>query len=73
MKGYILTFEQKQKIQGVFFTENIFFNCIKDINETWFLFLSQQDIELLPTEYQYLLQLPQAEYVPPVYESPYLN
>jgi hypothetical protein len=66
MIGYILTIAQKQEIQGVFFTDSIFFNCVQDINETWFLFLSQQDIEILPIEFQYLLQLPTGEYVPPV-------
>ena len=66
MIGYILTPQQKEEIQGVFFTDNIFFNCVQDINETWFLFLSQQDIEILPQEFQYLLSLPTGEYVPPL-------
>ena len=65
MIGYILTVEQKEEIQGVFFTDNIFFNCVQDINGIWFLFLSQQDIEILPQEFQYLLTLPTGEYVPP--------
>ena len=66
MIGYILTVAQKEEIQGVFFTDSIFFNCVQDINETWFLFLSQQDIEILPIDFQYLLQLPTGEYVPPL-------
>jgi hypothetical protein len=66
MIGYILTVEQKEEIQGVFFTDSIFFNCVQDINETWFLFLSLQDIEILPSEFQYLLQLPTGEYIPPL-------
>ena len=66
MIGYILTVEQKQEIQGVFFTDSIFFNCVQDINGTWFLFLSQQDIEILPIEFQYLLTLPTGIYVPPL-------
>lgn len=65
MIGYILTVEQKEEIQGVFFTDNIFFNCVQDINGMWFLFLSPQDIEILPQEFQYLLSLPTGEYVPP--------
>lgn len=69
MIGYTLTIEQKESIQGVFFATDIFFNCVEDINGDWFLFLSQQDKELLPSEYQYLLELPTAEYVPP--PSPY--
>ena len=66
MIGFILTVEQKEEIQGVFFAENIIFNCVQDINETWFLFLSEQDIEILPQEFQYLLQLPTGEYIPPL-------
>lgn len=66
MIGYILTDQQKEEIQGVFFTDSIFFNCVQDINETWFLFLSPQDIEILPSEFQYLLALPTSEYVPPL-------
>ena len=66
MIGYILTPEQKEEIQGVFFTDSIFFNCVQDINGTWFLFLSPQDIEILPLEFQYILQLPTGEYVPPL-------
>ena len=65
MIGYILTVEQKEEIQGVFFTDSIFFNCVQDINGTWFLFLSPQDIEILPIEFQYLLTLSTGEYVPP--------
>lgn len=66
MIGYILTVEQKEEIQDVFFTDSIFFNCVQDINGTWFLFLSAQDIEILPSEFQYLLTLPTGEYVPPL-------
>lgn len=65
MIGYTLTIEQKEAIQGVFFATDIFFNCVEDIDGNWFLFLSDQDKEVLPSEYQYVLQLPTAEYVPP--------
>lgn len=64
MIGYILTIEQKEAIQGVFFSPNIFFNCVQDINDVWFLFLSEQDKAILPQEYLYLLDLPKGEYVP---------
>ena len=66
MKAYILTIEQKQAIQGVFFATDIFFNCVQDINDVWFLFLSEQDKTLIPQEYLYLLDLPQGEYIPKV-------
>ena len=65
MIGYILTIEQKEAIQGVFFATDVFFNCVQDINNVWFLFLSEQDKSILPQEYQYLLDLPMGEYTPP--------
>jgi hypothetical protein len=64
MIGYILTIEEKEVIQGVFFASDIFFNCVQDINDVWFLFLSDQDKVILPQEYLYLLDLPQGEYIP---------
>jgi hypothetical protein len=74
MIGYILTEEQKDAIQGVFYAPYEFFNCVQDINEIWYLFLSGQDKEILPQEYLYLLDLPQGEYIPkpspfPFYET----
>jgi len=71
MIGYILTPEQKEELQGVFFTPDTFFNCVQDRNEIWFLFLSSQDIISLPDEYRYILQLPKGEYVPPPTPDPF--
>tara|TARA_R110001632_G_scaffold41185_1_gene103319 strand:+ start:747 stop:965 length:219 start_codon:yes stop_codon:yes gene_type:complete len=68
MIGYKLTIEQKEAIQGVEFSEATFFNCVQDINGVWFLFLSEQDKNNLPSEYAYLLNLPQEEFIPPVPE-----
>ena len=66
MIGYILTIEQKEAIQGVFFATDIFFNCVQDINDVWFLFLSQQDKDyIVNTSWDWLLTLPEGEYVPP--------
>ena len=39
MEARQLTIEQKENIQGVFFDEVTFFNCIQDINNNWFIFL----------------------------------
>jgi hypothetical protein len=65
MEGYILTIEKKEEIQGVFYAPYEFFNCVQDINDIWFLFLSDQDKEtILNTQWEYLLSLPQGEYVP---------
>jgi hypothetical protein len=66
MIGYILTPEQKDQIQGQYYTSSQFFNCVADINATWYLILSDQDKpEVAVTEYAWVLDLPQAEYIPP--------
>ena len=66
MIGYILTNEQYTQVQGQFYTASQFFNCVADIDGTWFLFLSDQDKpEVAATEYAWVLDLPEAEYIPP--------
>jgi hypothetical protein len=73
MIGYKLTIEQKNAIQGVFYNENTFFNCVQDINNDWFLFLSESDkAELVNTKFEYLLNLTEFEYVPSVIENPFI-
>jgi hypothetical protein len=73
MVGIKLTIEQKNAIQGVFYNENTFFNCVQDINNDWFLFLSESDkAELVNTNFDYLLNLTEFEYVPPVIENPFI-
>jgi len=65
MEGYILTIEQKEEIQGVFYSTYEFFNCVQDINDIWFLFLSEQDKEtIINTQWNWLLDLTQGEYIP---------
>jgi hypothetical protein len=66
MIGYILTNEQAQQVQGVFITPYLFINCVQDINEVWFFFGNEQDKQAFAnTEYMWLFDLPQAEYIPP--------
>ena len=66
MIGYILTPEQYEQVQGQFYTPYEFFNCVQSIDGTWFLFLSQQDKEtILDTEWNWILTLPEGDYVPP--------
>ena len=73
MIGYKLTIEQKNAIQGQFYNDNCFFNCVQDINNDWFLFLSQSDKnEIESTQYAYLLSLSEFEYVPPIIENPFI-
>ena len=73
MNGIKLTIAQKEQLQGVYFAENIFFNCVQDINNDWFLFLSESDkAELVNTNYAYLLLLSEFNYVPPIIENPFV-
>jgi len=66
MIGYILTTEQKDQVQGQYYTEYQFFNCVQDINGVWFLFLSEEDKQtIVNTEWNWILTLPEGEYVPP--------
>ena len=65
IEGRIVTNEQALELQGVFFDSDTFFNFVQDINEVYFLFLSSSDeIDIAPTEYAYLLNIPLSEYVP---------
>jgi len=65
--GRIVTFEQANELQGVFFDIDTFFNFVQDINEFYFLFLSIQDEnDLIQTQYAYLLEIPLSLYVPPI-------
>lgn len=72
MIGYILTIEQKDSIQGVEYAPFEFFNCAQDINDVWFNFMSeQQKKEILNTEWNWILTLPEGEYIaPPVPRPP---
>lgn len=65
MEGRIVTTETAESLQGVFFDSDTFFNFVQDINEVYFLFLSSSDeVDIAPTEYAYLLEIPLSEYVP---------
>ena len=67
MIGYILTNEQYTQVQGQFYTPYEFFNCVQDINDVWFLFLSTHSKETIlndPT-WNWILTLPEGEYIAP--------
>jgi hypothetical protein len=67
IEGRIVTTETAQELQGVFFDSDTFFNFVQDINDVYFLFLSSSDeVDIAPTEYAYLLDIPLSEYVPPI-------
>jgi hypothetical protein len=72
MKGRIVTIETAESLQGVFFDSDTFFNFVQDINEVYFLFLSEQDeADISATEYAYLLEIPLSEYTPK--QTPIIN
>ena len=67
-----LTIAQKEAIQGVFFNENTFFNCVQNINDEWYLSLSKDDEQnLINTNFSYLLNLDLIIYEPKVQANPF--
>ena len=65
MIGYILTIEQKDSIQGVEYAPYQTFNCVQDINDVWFTFLTDEDKRLIiGTEWEWIIFCPQEEYIP---------
>jgi hypothetical protein len=72
MNGIKLTIAQKEQLQGVYFAENIFFNCVQDINGDWFIFLSESDkLYLVNTEFEWLNNESESAYTPPINENPF--
>lgn len=64
--GYKLTESEYNQVQGQYYTEYQFFNCVLSIDNVWFLFLSDEDKQVVATtEWAWVLDLPEAEYVPP--------
>lgn len=73
MEGRIVTTETAEQLQGVFFDADTFFNFVQDINDVFFLFLSEQDEQdIATTEYSYLLEIPLSPYEPKPSPNPYL-
>jgi hypothetical protein len=67
MIGYILTESEKDQIQGQYYTQYQFFNCVQDIDDVWYLLLSDEDQpEVEASQYAWVLDLPQGEYTPPL-------
>ena len=65
MIGYKLTTEQKNSIQGIEFAPFQEFNCVQDINNEWFTFFSDQQIEFIKgTQFEWILNCEQREYIP---------
>jgi hypothetical protein len=67
MLGYKLSQEQKDQVQGQYYTQYQFLNCVQDINGVWYLMLSDEDKpEVEASQYAWVLDLPQGEYTPPL-------
>jgi hypothetical protein len=65
MEGRIVTNQQAEQLQGVFFDSDTFLGFVQDINDVYFLFLSESDeVDIAPTEYAYLLDIPLSEFIP---------
>jgi len=72
MIGYILTEAEKDAIQGQEFAPFERFNCVQDVNDVWFNFVTEQQIPLVQaSQYAWVLDLPQGEYVPPPTPIPF--
>ena len=64
MEGRIVTNQQAEELQGIFFDSDTFFNFVQDINDLYFLFLSEQDeADISTTQYAYLLDIPLSPYI----------
>lgn len=65
MIGYVLSNIQKDDIQGKEYAPYQIFNCVQDINDVWFIFLTDDDKRaIIGTQYEWLLSCPQEEYIP---------
>lgn len=65
MNGRIVTNQQAQDLQGQFIDSDTFLNFVQDINDVYFLFLSEQDeADVANTQYAYLLDIPLSPFVP---------
>lgn len=72
MIGYILTETEKDAIQGKEFAPFQRFNCVQDINDVWFNFVTEQQIPLVEaSQYAWVLECPQGEYVPKPTPDPF--
>ena len=65
MEGRIVTNQQANDLQGQFIDSDTFLNFVQDINDIYFLFLSEQDeADISQTQYAYLLEIPLSPFVP---------
>lgn len=74
MIGYKLTENQKNFIDKKFYTNIQFFVCVQDMNGIWFTFLTDEDKTIITTtDFHWLLECEQMEYIPPIPINPFNN
>ena len=62
---YILTASQKDHVQGQLYSSSQFFNCVQDVNDNWFLFLTESDIaSITDTQWGWVLQCSTGPFIP---------
>jgi hypothetical protein len=66
MIGYKLTIEQAKELTGKQYAPDCYFNPVKDINGVYFIF--QQEVE--QSDIAWIKELPEVEFVPPVFKLP---
>ncbi len=65
MEGRIVTNQQAKDLQGVFIDTDTFFGFVQDINDIYFLLLSESDeIDIAYSKYAYLLDIPLSLFIP---------
>lgn len=64
MIGYELTQSEKESIQDQFYTEWQQFSCALDVNDIWYIILSNQDKKIImDTQYAWILDLAQSQFI----------
>ncbi len=62
---YILTVSQKNQVQNQYYSNSQFFNCVQDVNDKWFLFLTSGDtLAITDTSWEWILQCPSGSFTP---------
>lgn len=65
IQGRIVTQQQANELEGIFFDADTFFHFVQDINDNYFLLLTSQDeADIALTQYAYLLEIPLSEFIP---------
>jgi hypothetical protein len=73
MEGRVVDYQGVQDLQGIFFNENTFFNFVQDIEDNYYLLLTERDEENIQnTQYSYLLNIQLTEYIPKSFPPPIL-